>query len=415
MFWIIKNAECKMMNAEYKVESLPLASSANAFSATPSPKGLRPLKSPFLILFFFFSLSLYALPSAKEIRDLKVRPRSEIFFTQMENCYALEIDGISPSQVMMELPELPLGTRFISSKKEEFISQNGQRGTLISLWFTFSEAREIHLPPLLIRISGKNHYIEFEPVSVYENPNLISPGLEITFENKKISSGKDGGKSLSVCQGEKIIFTLALRYGTQILDFKWNIPKDSIFSERERFELARGNQKITEFTTEKQDLARFEWQILKEGEYSLPEITVTALSYNGSKKILSLPDSTRIIVKGKSRTETLENKDMKNIFESAFKKNDEETVPAKKTAPTRKECELMASQSRLSFFDKLFSRKYAIFSGGIVSSVPEEKMSANTFEGGKKVRITESAGEWAFIENEDFSGWTMNENLIEIK
>ncbi len=415
MFWIIKNAECKMMNAEYKGESLPLASSANAFSATPSPKGLRPLKSPFLILFFFFSLSLYALPSAKEIRELKVRPRSEIFFTQMENCYALEIDGISPSQVMMELPELPLGTRFISSKKEEFISQNGQRGTLISLWFTFSEAREIHLPPLLIRISGKNHYIEFEPVSVYENPNLISPGLEITFENKKISSGKDGRKSLSVCQGEKIIFTLALRYGTQILDFKWNIPKDSIFTENMRFEFARGNQKITEFTTEKQDLARFEWQILKEGEYSLPEITVTALSYNGSKKILSLPDSTRIIVKGKSRTETLANKDMKNIFESAFKKNDEETMPAKKTAPTRKECELMASQSRLSFFDKLFSRKYAIFSGGIVSSVPEEKMSANTFEGGKKVRITESAGEWAFIENEDFSGWTMNENLIEIK
>ena len=415
MFWIIKNAECKMVNAEYKGESLPLASSADAFSATPSPKWLRPLKSPFLILFFFFTLSLYALPSAKELRELKVKPRSEIFFTQMENCYALEIDGISPSQVMLELPELPLGTRFISSKKEEFISQNGQRGTLISLWFTFSEAREIHLPPLLIRISGKNHYIEFEPVSVYENPNLISPGLEITFENKTISSGKDGRKSLSVCQGEKIIFTLALRYGTQILDFKWNIPKDSIFSERERFEFARGNQKITEFTTEKQDLARFEWQILKEGEYSLPEITVTALSYNGSKKILSLPDSTRIIVKGKSRTETLANKDMKNIFESAFKKNDEETMPAKKTAPTRKECELMASQSRLSFFDKLFSRKYAIFSGGIVSSVPEEKMSANTFEGGKKVRITESAGEWAFIENEDFSGWTMNENLIEIK
>ena len=415
MFWIIKNAEYKMMNAEYKGGSLPLASSANAFSATPSPKGLRPLKSPFLILFFFFSLSLYALPSAKEIRNLKVKPRSEIFFTQMENCYALEIEGISPSQVMLELPELPLGTRFISSKKEEFISQSGQRGTLISLWFTFSDSGESRLSPLLVKINGKNHYIEFEPIFVYENPNLISPSLEISFENQKIRSEKDGRKILTVSQGEKIVFTLDLRYGTQILDFKWNIPKDSIFSERERFEFANGNQKITQFTTEKQNIARFEWQILKEGEYALPEITVAALSYNGSKKILSLPGSIRVIVKGKSHRHNESQKEGAGIFENAFEKPSEEVSAEKKSAPTREECEARADKSRLTFFDKLFSRRFAIFTGGLVSSVPEEKMSANHFEGGVKVKITESAGEWAFIECDEFSGWTKNENIIERK
>ena len=404
-----------MRNAEYKGESLPLTSSANAFSATPSPKGLRPLKSPFLILFFFFSLSLYALPSAKEIRDLKLQPRSEIFFTQTENCYALEIEGISPSQISMELPELPLGVRFISSKKEEFISKDGMRGTLISLWFTFSDSGESRLSPLLVRINGKNHYIEFEPVLVYENPNLISPDLEITFENKKFRTEKDGRKFLTVSPGEKIIFTLALRYGTQVLAFKWNIPKDSIFNESERFEFANGGQKITQFTNENKNLARFEWQILKEGEYSLPEITVTALSYNGSKKILSLPPDIRIIVKGVPIGEKRPGGIKTDIFESAFEKPDEETGLTKKSSPTRKECQELAAQSRLSFFDKLFSRKYGIFTGGIVSSVPEENSNAKFFEGGKKVRITEDAGEWVFIENEEFSGWVKSENLIKIK
>ena len=235
------------------------------------------------------------------------------------------------------------------------------------------------------------------------------------MKTKKFRTEKDGRKFLTVSPGEKIIFTLALRYGTQVLAFKWNIPKDSIFSESERFEFANGGQKITQFTNENKNLARFEWQILKEGEYSLPEITVTALSYNGSKKILSLPPDIRIIVKGVPIGEKRTGGIKTDIFESAFEKPDEETGLTKKSALTLKECQELAAQSRLSFFDKLFSRKYGIFTGGIVSSVPEENSNANFFEGGKKVRITEDAGEWVFIENEEFSGWVKSENLIKIK
>ena len=364
-------------------------------------------------IFLFFTLPLFALPSAKELRDLKVTPRSEIFFTQMENCYALEIAGASPSQVMMELPDLPLGTKFISSKKEEFISETGERGTLISLWFTFSESGDTRIPPLLVKLGGKAHYFEFEPIFVYENPNLISPSLELSFENKKVRA-ENGGKSFTVAQGEKIIFTVALRYGMQVLDFKWNIPKDSIFTETERFEFANGTQKITQFTTEKKNLARFEWQILKTGEYALPEITVGTIAYNGTKKQVSLSEQVRVIVTEQSAKNTERSRE-NGIFASAFEKPREIPSESAKPIPTREECKKIAEQTRLSFFDKLFSRRFGIFAGGEISSVPEEKMSAQHFAGGQKVRITERAGEWSFIECEEFSGWAKSDSIFEIK
>ena len=367
------------------------------------------------IIFLLFALPIFAIPSSRDLRDLKVRPRSEIFFTQMENCYALEILGISPSQVMIELPDLPPGTRFISSKKEEFISPSNQHGTLISLWFSFSDSGETNFSPLLVRIGGKTHYIEFEPTFVYENPALIQPSLEIFFENKNLRTEKDGTKTLSARQGEKLTFTVALRYGTQVLYFKWNIPKDSIFSESERFDFANGTQKITQFTTERKNLARFEWQILKAGEYALPEITVGTFAYNGSKKQISLPQNIRIIVAEKTQKESAAQSNSSGIFKSAFEKPAEEINGEKKSEPSREECKIIAEQARLSLFDRIFSRKFGIFSGGQISAVPEENASANHFGSGKRVRITESAGEWAFIECEEFSGWTKKENLFLIK
>ena len=93
----------------------------------------------------------------------------------MENCYVLEIPDVEPGKVQMDLPELPLGTRFISSKKEEFIAADGKRGTQISLWFTFTESAQTRLSPLMTRINGRTYFFEFVPTYVYENPNLISP------------------------------------------------------------------------------------------------------------------------------------------------------------------------------------------------------------------------------------------------
>lgn len=357
---------------------------------------------------------LFALPSGEAFRDVKVLPRSEIFFTQMENCYALELSDIAPAQVQLELPELPHGTLFVSSKKEEFMASDGERGTLISLWFTFSESEETRIPPLLVRINGEAHYIEFEPVFVHENPNLIAPVLEISFEQPNRLTTQGGKRTIAVKQGEKITFTVALRYGTQVLDFSWQIPKDSIFTERERSEFANGAQQITQFTTERKNLARFDWKILKEGTYPLPEITVETIAFNGTKRRLALPQSVQIAVT-KQAHEISAPKPQNSALAAAFAPPPE-APPAERPQPlTREECESLAKQEKRGFLQRLFGEKYAIFVGAAVAAVPEEKASGQFFAGGQKVRVTESAGEWSFIECEEFSGWTKKENLCEIK
>lgn len=336
----------------------------------------------------------------------------------MENCYNLELPGVEPAAIQMELPELPLGTKFISSKKEEFISENGQRGTLITLWFTFAYSGDIRISPLLTRINGRLKYFEFEPVTVYENPNLISPKLEIAFENPNnlITDKKSGKTQLKVRQGEKFAFILKIRYCLQITDFKWIIPKDSIFTETERFEFANGTQRSSQFTSEAKNLSRFEWQILKEGTYQLPQILVGTLAFNGSKKTLTIPKNIEIIVSGEKLENTGEvSVPAANIFESAFTKTESAESYGKNALTSRSECEKLASKEHLTIFQKLFGRRYAIFAGGLIFPIPETKSNGQNFSGGQKIKITEKTENWSFIECEEFSGWTKNENLFEIK
>lgn len=371
----------------------------------------------FLLIFFLLE-PVFSLPTRKELKDIKVQPHSEIFFTQMENCYVLEIPDVEPGKVQMDLPELPLGTRFISSKKEEFIAPDGKRGTQISLWFIFTESAQTRLSPLMVRINGRTYFFEFTPTYVYENPNLISPVIDIVFDDQKkiLTDKKTGRKSLTLMTGEKISFTAQIRYAAQIYDFKWILPKDSIFKETERFDFAYGNRKITEFTAESQKLARFEWQILKEGEYFLPEVFAETLSYNGAKKRIYTPKDTIIIVKN-NKNQVSGNYQRKNsdIFESAFQRTESEDFSGLNSERSKEEYARLAEQERRSILQKLFGKKYAIFAGGTVLSVPEEKISGQNFSGGQKVSITEQAGDWTFIECKEFSGWTKNANIFEIK
>jgi hypothetical protein len=191
------------------------------------------------------SFSSFALPSGRVLKELKVIPRSEIFFTQTENCYELQIEGIEPAKVQLDLPELPLGTKFISSKKEEFITENGKRGTQISLWFTFSESGNTRIPPLGTIINGRKYFFEFEKTYVYENPALLSPIAEVIFQNPSTlkNDKKTGQKVLKAYVGQKISFTVMLKYASQVNEFKNITPKNSIFRETKRYEFANGEQK----------------------------------------------------------------------------------------------------------------------------------------------------------------------------
>ena len=261
--------------------------------------------------------------------------------------------------------------------------------------------------------------------------------------------------------GEKINYRVNIQYFLQIINYSWTLPKDSIFLETKRYEIAEKNNSRAslskEFTPQKFPVAEFSWQPLKEGDYELPKVFIEAVSYNGSRKQLAPPLVLVRVAKGKANEKNPENpisslkKNFDSAYKSAFAKSpqDMDSISAKRYTPTSEDCKKLAelrSKERKSLFSsaaaekrrefefsigivsgeneaknpfsKFFGGKFAIFKGGKISPVPEEKTAEKngfTVSAGQRVKISEKAGGWIFIENKDFSGWAKEDSVFIIK
>ena len=357
------------------------------------------MKLFFRLIFLFFSLFSFA--EKLSLNDLKIHPETEFFFTETENCYTLTIPNIEPNKIEMTLPELPLGVKFISSKKEVCLLPDGKRGCKISLYFSFDLSGKTQFSPLLTKINGNPHYFEFENITVLENPSKATPRLEIFFDGIKKHQNE-----IFIKEGENLNFTVSLKNAEKLLDFKWELPKDSIFLEKNRFDITEKTKNHSSSFTESQKLARFEWKILKQGVYFLPNFSAEIIDLNGEQTQISLSANTKIFV---SENSEIIKKDS-TVIEEAFAENQTERSQNQKI--TKKE---PLPEAKLSFFDRLFSRKIGIFKGGKIFNIPEEKKEAQVFENPQKVKITQSTGNWLFIECEFFSGWTQKNNVIKLK
>lgn len=413
-----------------------------------------------LILIFTISPLFARAPLRSELKNLVVKADSEIFFTHAENGYTLLLPEIESSDVQTDLSSLPLGTKLVSSKKENFYDDEGAISTRIQFWFTFSDAGIAKLPPLIAKIKGRTYYFPFEEIKIYENPNLISPVLSVEFENPpKITKDKNGTEIYNCVLGEEIRYKVEIQYFLQIINYSFVLPKDSIFEETKRAEITKSNveeSKIAskEFTTEKFLVAEYSWKPLKEGNFELPSTFVEATSYNGSRKSLSLPQILFHVEKSNAEILSAKNdKKSSQIFRNAFSapKNQDistslqydglsqKSVPA----PTREDCKKLAelrSTEKHSFFSNQAAKKrrefekslgiestenesknpfsfkkFGIFSGGNVSQIPEDKAPSHKIPPAQRVKITENAAGWLYIENKDFSGWVRAENVFVIE
>lgn len=452
----------------------------------------------FAVLILGVSASAFGkTPSPQEIRSLVVEPDSPTFFTAQENGYTLKIPDVQPSVVQTDLPQLPPGVVYISSKKEEYIDQKGQRGTAVHLWFNFKDTGPVHLPPLIVLVGKRTYYLPFGDAVVYENPAVISPVMEISFETgvTEISS-IDGIRRFTAKAGQEIIFTVNLKYFVQIIQFNWKLPENSIFKELERYEITRGVPVGTDFSSAALPVARFSWKPLVEGSYSLPDIMIFATAYNGSRKIVQVP-ACQIKVSAfsggevKAAHENSRFYDASGVFDSAFavkrsgesekrgsaitvedceklaslRSKERHSFPGKKIAARRREFENYLGLSNrtgeirepvvisffvltlvmilLSLFFLLFKKHkhgilllavsgiftiisvwgifelipdYGIFCGGIISPVPEKiTSSVHTYEGGLRVKISEEAGDFYYIESSDVNGWVLKDLVYEIE
>lgn len=228
-------------------------------------------------------------------------------FTHTESEFILNVPEYEPEKIQTELLSLPVDVRFISSKKES----DGKGGTNIHLWLYFSSSGIYSLSPIMVKTKSKVHYVNFEKITVSENPALVNPNLSVEFDSKN-----------TIEAGESIFFTVYAQYAAQILDFSYKIPKDSIFFERELFFKSK-DEKKRPFSNEKIPLARFEWKPLAEGTYSLPEIYIDAISYSGNRRTTYLPKDEISVKEGKISSDS-----SRNVLEDFY----ETQLPEEKNA-----------------------------------------------------------------------------------
>ena len=443
-----------------------------------------------LLIFLLCAASAFSEKlTVKEIREQKIVSEKGIFFTGQENGYTLTLPGIPPSTVQTELPTLPAGVNFLSSKREEFIDEDGDRGTIVQLWFSFTDTGTITLPPLSVQVGVRTFRLPFEQVKVYENPATIMPSISIDFGETKVVN-ENGLSVVKTEAGKPLTFTVSIYFCSQIVDFKWTLPKNSIFTETKRYGIAQGQNYGKVFSTEPLPVATFEWTPLSEGLYRLPDMYLMAIAYNGSRRTVDMPLYKIEVTPAQKRGASEGDADpsLTDVFASSFETPVEQTVVAPaRVVDCRRIAELRTVErhsfpwsgareirrqfelendisngerepsenlsgvlwglflvssmgwifflvikklrfalilmlpSAVFLFASLalqvsLSPRYAVFAGGEVSPVPEEKVTTTHTEvPGIRVRINERAGEWVYISAGETSGWVKTSALYEIE
>lgn len=260
-----------------------------------------------LVTLLFSSVNLFGITPREAMAGVEIKSTEEFCFTGKSTQFTFTVNGIEPKYIEFYIDKVPDGVNFLSSSK----AASGD-GTVISLLFQFEKTGKFKINPLVCLIKGYMFYVPFKAVDVYENPDTIHPELYIDFANPLYNNEN---AAIKVAAGSHVVFTISVRYAVQIVDFTYDLPKDSIFTELKRFPITEGLPRKAEFSTEIEKIATFDWQPLGEGDWSLPLIKVTATSYNGGRYVMKVPERT-VIVQPASKDNS--NEKTETFFANAF-------------------------------------------------------------------------------------------------
>lgn len=297
----------------------------------------------FFVLAAVFSQSQKKLTYSQMI-SLVVAPQNERNYAGQECCFELKIPYTKADSVQASIPDLPVGVNFVSMRRSDY--SEDENGTKIELWLNFSEPGTYELRVMRITVSGKIYPIKFMPVTIFENPRDLLPQLVIKFDNgvefvrqKKSKASEIPAFSAEV--GTKLKFTVYLQYAVQLISFDWEVPRDSIFSQTSRHSVASGIRGSTDFSEELIPVSSFEWQPLTVGNMMMPKMRFVAISYNGTRSELSLPDSfIQVNESPVSLSSPLESEE--NHFPDAFENSSTYSYSPSESVISKKDCENIA-------------------------------------------------------------------------
>lgn len=250
------------------------------------------------LLIFFVYISIFSnnissqVLTINEINQLKIVPAAEQqLYTQTDIKFEVVIPRVKPSQVQVQSSSQIANVIFKTIRKQEDFENNGTR---IELWYNFEKKGTYQLPPLPVIIQNRRRSIKFSSVTINDDPSKQSPQMVAVFSNGTRLSSADDKKSKPLFNsktGQKQTLTVYVQYISQVVQFSWDIPKDSIFTQTKTYDITEIKYREKNYTHSLIPVATFEWTGLKSGVQPMVKLKLVVTDYNGYRTELFLPES----------------------------------------------------------------------------------------------------------------------------
>ena len=338
-------------------------------------KSCRRLLSFILLLIFsglLFAQNKTRTLTTEQLQNLRLQPESgQNLYTKTDIKFTVTIPNVRPAQVQVLSAEQESDITFRTMRK---IENYEEIGTTIEIWYSFFKKGTYTLTPLSVMLQNRRRSISFTTVTVTEDPATMNPRIVIVFEDgTKVYSNETDYKKplLSVKTGRKLHFTVNLQYATQLMQFTWDIPKDSIFTCTKEFEFTEVRHRERVYSHDLIPVAAFEWTGLMPGIQTLPKFKFNAAGYNGYRTDLYIPEVQIEFTKA-----SLDEADEAeaDIFSAAFYQEEEGFENLEPAVLTKADCCELAdlyTKEHLTFFNYVRARKSRISfedSHGLISS-----------------------------------------------
>ena len=329
-----------------------------------------------LILLILLFAILPAKLSAQKIntsffKNLRIEPSpDQELFTNSSLKFEVIIPGIKPGQIEAAVPAEDENISFRTLRRLEDFTTGG---TKIELWMTFSKDGTYKLNPLQIKVKNTSYNIKFADFVIRKNPQELVPVVFVRLNGTYINSetysaGAKAAPIISVRAGQKIDFRIYIKYAVQLVQYDWEIPKNSIFTEYKKYEITELKYRDRVYSEDLVPIADFEWIPLVEGKQDLPEFSLSAIGYNGRRTDLSMPKAYIQVNAGVSSADSFaaasgSNSSQNRLFASAFEVNRDEEEAENAKVVTEEVCRQLAElrgRERIFFTIKTIRQREAL-------------------------------------------------------
>ena len=241
------------------------------------------------------------------IQTIRLSPvENQNLYVNSDIKFEAQIPYTLPGQIDVSMPdEMP----FASFKTLRKVEAEG--GTKLEIWYSFSREGTYTLPALTVKIKNSRRRIQFNPVTVVLNPKDIRPTCVIVTDRGQ-------NVPLTVYAGQKIMFRVCLRHATQLFQFSWDIPKDSLFEQTRTYEFTQIKQREKVVSNELIPVSDFEWTPLVSGEMTFPQFKIIAISYNGDREEVTVPPIRVTVLKARGNKTDEDTTLFSNAFDDSL-------------------------------------------------------------------------------------------------